>query len=198
MSRPRIELGSQELASCAITARPPQHDTTGPRHRAFDVFQGSCYSFRCSLPPWVLQRRPASTSNGWIFFCANLGVYRHGKTKDPATTLAFQGILLATLRLGARILPSSTPPPPPPPSKRNTQAGAATNLRTQHCSPPVRRWLVLSSPSISAGTRRDRSGFANSSKFKSRSFRIGAATTAAEVGVPAWLIKTMGCWSSQV
>ena len=24
-------------------ARPPQHDTTGPRHRAFDVFQGSCY-----------------------------------------------------------------------------------------------------------------------------------------------------------
>ena len=44
MSRPRIELGSQELASCAITARPPQHDTTGARHRAFDVFQGSCYS----------------------------------------------------------------------------------------------------------------------------------------------------------
>ena len=38
-----IELGSQELASCAITARPPQHDTTGARHRAFDVFQGSCY-----------------------------------------------------------------------------------------------------------------------------------------------------------
>ena len=44
MSRPRIELGSQELASCAITARPPQHDITGPRYRAFDVFQGSCYN----------------------------------------------------------------------------------------------------------------------------------------------------------
>ena len=44
MSRPRIELGSQELASCAITARPPQHDTTGARHRAFDVFQGSCFT----------------------------------------------------------------------------------------------------------------------------------------------------------
>ena len=41
VSRPGIEPGSQELASCAITARPPQHDTTGPRHRAFDVFQGS-------------------------------------------------------------------------------------------------------------------------------------------------------------
>ena len=44
VSRPRIELGSQELASCAITAGPPQHDTTVPRHRAFDVFQGSCYT----------------------------------------------------------------------------------------------------------------------------------------------------------
>ena len=43
VSRPGIEPGSQELASCAITARPPQHDTTGPHHRAFDVFQGSCY-----------------------------------------------------------------------------------------------------------------------------------------------------------
>ena len=48
MSRPRIELGSQELASCAITARPPQHDTTGARHRAFDVFQGSCYTAWCA------------------------------------------------------------------------------------------------------------------------------------------------------
>ena len=38
-----IEPGSQDLASCAITARPPQHDTTSSRHRAFDVFQGSCY-----------------------------------------------------------------------------------------------------------------------------------------------------------
>ena len=46
VSRPRIEPGSQDLASCAITARPPQHDTTGPRHRAFDVFQGSFYKLR--------------------------------------------------------------------------------------------------------------------------------------------------------
>ena len=42
MSRPGIEPGSQELASCTITTRPPKHDTTGPCHRAFDVFQGSC------------------------------------------------------------------------------------------------------------------------------------------------------------
>ena len=45
VSQPGIEPGSQELASCAITTRPPQPDTTGPRHRAFDVFQFSCYRF---------------------------------------------------------------------------------------------------------------------------------------------------------
>ena len=44
VSRPGIEPGSQQLASCGITSRPPQHDTTGPCHRAFDVFQGSCYT----------------------------------------------------------------------------------------------------------------------------------------------------------
>ena len=44
MSRPGIEPGSQELASCAITARPPQYVTARPRHRAFDVFQGSFYT----------------------------------------------------------------------------------------------------------------------------------------------------------
>ena len=47
--RPGIEPRSQELASCAMTARPPQHDTTGPRHRAFDVFQGSSYNMCSSL-----------------------------------------------------------------------------------------------------------------------------------------------------
>ena len=31
-------------SSLAITARPPQHNITGPRHRAFDVFQGSCHT----------------------------------------------------------------------------------------------------------------------------------------------------------
>ena len=44
VSRPGIEPGSPDLASCAITARRPEHDTTGPRHRAFDVFQGPCYT----------------------------------------------------------------------------------------------------------------------------------------------------------
>ena len=44
VSRLGIEPGSRELASDAITAGQPPHNTTRSRHRAFDVFQGSCYS----------------------------------------------------------------------------------------------------------------------------------------------------------
>ena len=32
--------------------------------------------------------------------------------------------------------------------------------------------------------------------YASHSFQIGAATTAAAAGLPAWLIKAMGRWSS--
>ena len=32
--------------------------------------------------------------------------------------------------------------------------------------------------------------------YASHSFRIGAATTTAATGLPAWLIKAMGRWSS--
>ena len=34
------------------------------------------------------------------------------------------------------------------------------------------------------------------SNYASQSFRIGAATTAAAAGLPTWLIKTLGRWSS--
>ena len=36
----------------------------------------------------------------------------------------------------------------------------------------------------------------NSSHYAGHSYRIGAATTAASVGLPPWLIKTLGRWSS--
>ena len=36
----------------------------------------------------------------------------------------------------------------------------------------------------------------DSSHYAGHSYRIGAATTAASVGLPPWLIKTLGLWSS--
>ena len=36
----------------------------------------------------------------------------------------------------------------------------------------------------------------NESQFASHSFRISTATTAAAAGLPAWLIKSLGCWSN--
>ena len=41
-------------------------------------------------------------------------------------------------------------------------------------------------------------GGVNQADYASHSFRIGAATTAAAAGIPAWLIRTLGRWSSNV
>ena len=39
-------------------------------------------------------------------------------------------------------------------------------------------------------------GGINQDNYASHSFRIGAAATAAAAGIPTWLIKTLGRWSS--
>ena len=41
-----------------------------------------------------------------------------------------------------------------------------------------------------------KAGLTKRTTYVSHSFRIGAATTAAAVGILAWLIKTLGRWSS--
>lgn len=55
----------------------------------------------------------------------------------------------------------------------------------------------LTKDALTSETRQllSQSGF-TSSQYAGHSFRIGAATTAASVGLPPWLIKTLGRWSS--
>ena len=55
----------------------------------------------------------------------------------------------------------------------------------------------LTKDGLTSETRQvlSQSGF-TSSQYAGHSFRIGAATTAASVGLPPYLIKTLGRWSS--
>ena len=79
VSRAGIKPGPQELASCAITARPQQHDTTEPRHRAFELaelFQGSCYRWECWIysipiawPPIIILLPCACFQHLWVSSC---------------------------------------------------------------------------------------------------------------------------------
>ena len=63
-------------------------------------------------------------------------------------------------------------------------AGQFSPLMREHLTTAIRRLL-------------DQAGI-NSQMYAIHSFRIGAATTAAAAGLPAWLIKRLGRWSSNI
>ena len=56
-------------------------------------------------------------------------------------------------------------------------------------------WLTRSSLTKELRSILQKCGF-SSTNFYSHSFRIGAATSAASAGIPAWLIKVLGRWNS--
>ena len=56
-------------------------------------------------------------------------------------------------------------------------------------------WLTRSSLTKELRSILEQCGF-SSTNFYSHSFRIGAATSAASAGIPSWLIKVLGRWSS--
>ena len=70
---------------------------------------------------------------------------------------------------------------------------------TMNCSPVFNagRFSPLTQKKLNAVIRHLlHQGGINELSYASHSFRIGAATTAAAAGLPAWLIKTLGRWSS--
>ena len=68
------------------------------------------------------------------------------------------------------------------PNTRIFEAGRFSPLTQQKLNTELRHLL-------------QQGGF-NHENYASHSFRIGAATTAAAAGLPAWLIKTLGRWQS--
>ena len=60
---------------------------------------------------------------------------------------------------------------------------------------PSGSWLTRTSLTRELRTILQQCGFP-SNNFYSHSFRIGAATSAASAGIPSWLIKVLGRWSS--
>ena len=70
-------------------------------------------------------------------------------------------------------------------------------IKTDMDWPPVHlfQWETTYQTASELRTLLGRLGL-NSSHYAGHSFRIGAATSAAMVGLPSWLIKTLGRWTS--
>lgn len=98
-------------------------------------------------------------------------------------------------RKGHTILIGKTNQPICPVKAMKNYLGARTNtpgplLQYQSGTPLTKDALTFETRSLLA-----MSGL-NPMQYAGHSYRIGAATTAASVGLPPWLIKTLGRWSS--
>ena len=78
------------------------------------------------------------------------------------------------------------------------RASAPTMAGANHPFFKYKNGQALSRAHLTSVVQRllERDGCPYAAAFKGHSFRSGAATTAAEAGVPDWLIKTMGRWAS--
>ena len=95
MSQPGIEPGSQELASCTTTARPLQHNATGPRHRAFVMFLGSCY-------------RGCVPCRKWVEFTPEYNFFQREKHSEWDTNKKKKRLWLRHCHLWLSLLPGTT------------------------------------------------------------------------------------------
>ena len=87
---------------------------------------------------------------------------------------------------------------PLPATEIYQRASATTMAGTNHPFFEYKNGKALLRAHLTSVVQRllERDGYPYAAAFKGHSFRSGAATTAAEAGVPDWLIRTMGRWAS--
>ena len=118
VSRPGVEPGSQEPAPCATIARPLQQYTTGACHKAFDRFQGSCYTLfrkeykkKSFSPAWGWLVGSSKPNGRWASPCGPWDPERNNSKRDyfASCTSAEQNITSDfSLRSSATSIPLKT------------------------------------------------------------------------------------------